>query len=47
MENKLIQKAIKGDKDAFTSFVILYQRRIFGFVRLKIANLSSAEEIVQ
>jgi RNA polymerase sigma factor (sigma-70 family) len=47
MESKLIQKAVKGDKDAFTSLVILYQRRIFGFVRLKISNLSSAEEIVQ
>ena len=47
MEKELIEKAASGDNQAFEKIVVLYQRRIFGFVNGKVTNFDDAQEIVQ
>ncbi len=40
MEKEYIGKAIEGDNQAFEKLVVLYQRRLFSFVKLKKVNSS-------
>jgi len=43
----LIDKAIKGDKDAFASLVRQYQNRIFGFIMRMTADREAALDLTQ
>ncbi len=46
-EQGLIEKAIKGDKEAFASLVRQYQNRIFGFIMRMTANRETALDLTQ
>ncbi|MEE9443407.1 MAG: sigma-70 family RNA polymerase sigma factor [candidate division Zixibacteria bacterium] len=46
-EKELIEKAAKGDKNAFTELVRTYQNRIFGFVMRMTANRETALDLTQ
>ncbi|MFH1700964.1 MAG: sigma-70 family RNA polymerase sigma factor [Candidatus Zixiibacteriota bacterium] len=46
-EMELIEKAAKGDKNAFTELVREYQNRIFGFVMRMTANREAALDLTQ
>jgi len=47
MEKEVIINAINGDRKSIETIVVIYQPRVFGFVRSKINNLMDVEEIVQ
>lgn len=46
-EKELIEKAAKGDKNAFTQLVQEYQNRIFGFVMRMTANREASLDLTQ
>lgn len=46
-EQGLIQKALGGDKEAFTSLVRQYQNRIFGFIMRMTADRETALDLTQ
>jgi RNA polymerase sigma-70 factor (ECF subfamily) len=46
-EQLLIEKAIEGDKQAFTVLVRQYQNRIFGFIMRMTANREAALDLTQ
>ena len=46
-EQGLIEKAIKGDKEAYASLVRQYQNRIFGFIMRMTADRETALDLTQ
>ena len=46
-EQRLIDKAIKGNKEAFASLVRQYQDKIFGFIMRMTANRETALDLTQ
>lgn len=45
--NELVQKAQKGDKDAFGQIYKLYYRKIYRWCRINLASAPAAEDIAQ
>lgn len=45
--DSIVEKAIGGDREAFTCLVELYHRRLFGFARSLLGNIEDAEDVVQ
>jgi RNA polymerase sigma-70 factor (ECF subfamily) len=46
-EQQLIQNALRGDKESFTTLVRQYQNRVFGFIMRMTANRDTALDLTQ
>ena len=47
LEKRIIERITAGDKDAFRELLVLYEHRVYGFIKKMVYDSHIAEELTQ